>query len=126
MQPPPVRTLIAAAVGLAFGVTAAVRIAPITPSLDIQLIRLDPSPTEWRFNLLCKARGAEPAEELSIEVVSGPVRLVGNTSMKSLPALWRHTFEANVERTGGKGVVRIVQKGSAPKSYDIELVGGGP
>jgi hypothetical protein len=126
MQRPSLRTLAVVAAGLAFGATAAVRIAPITPSLDIQLIRLGQERPARRFMILCKARGAEPAEELSVEVVSGPVRLVGNTSMKSLPALWRVSFEAEVERPGDKGIVRVVQKGSAPKSYDVELIGDGP
>jgi len=126
MRRPSVRTLIAAAAGLAFGVTAAVRIAPITPSLDIQVIRSTRSPRFDGFLVLCKARGAEPADELSIEAVSGPVRFPGNTSMKSLPALWRVSFEVLLERTGEHGRVRVVQKGSAPKSYEVEIRGDTP
>jgi hypothetical protein len=107
-------------------VTAAVRIAPITPSLDIQVIRATRSDRFDGFLVLCKARGAEPADELSIEAVSGPVRLPGNTSMKSLPALWRVSFEVQLERTGENGRVRVVQKGSAPKSYEVEIPGDSP
>jgi hypothetical protein len=115
------RTLLVVAAGLAFGVTAAVRIAPITPSLDIQVIRNTRSDRWDGFMILCKARGAEPAEELAIEAVSGPVRLPGNTSMKSLPALWRVSFEVQLERTGENGVVRIVQRGRAPRQYEVVL-----
>lgn len=126
MQRPSLRTLAVVAAGLAFGVTAAVRIAPITPSLDIQLVRSTQSDRYDGFMVLCKARGAEPADELSIEVVSGPVRLVGNTAMKSLPALWRVSFEVQLERTGETGRVRVVQKGRAPKSYEVDLPAGTP
>jgi hypothetical protein len=120
------RALAVVVAGLAFGVTAAVRIAPITPSLDIQVLRTTTSPRFWGFMILCKARGAEPAEELTIEAVSGPVHLIGNTSLKSLPALWRASFDVQLERTGEKGRVRVVQKGSAPKSYELELTGDAP
>src|SRR5262245_6724894 len=115
------RTLAVVATGLAYGVMAAVRIAPITPSLDIRLIHSTSNPRWDGFMVVCKARGAEPAEELAIETVSGPVRLVGNTSMKSLPALWRVSFEVQLDRTGENGVVRVVQRGSAPKSYLVEV-----
>src|SRR5262245_13370080 len=123
MQRPSLRALAVVAAGLAFGVTAAVRIAPITPSLDIQVVRTTTSPQRLGYRIFCKARGAEPAEELRIEVVSGPVHLIGNTAMTSLPAMWRVGFEVQLERTGEKGRVRVVKKGSAPESYELDLTG---
>ena len=115
------RMLAVVAAGLAYGVTAAVRIAPITPSVDIRVLHSAHNDRWDGFMVVCKARGAEPVEELAIEAVSGPVRLVGNTSMKSLPDLWRVSFEVQLDRTGEKGVVRVVQRGNTPKSYLVEL-----
>ena len=36
----------------------------------------------------------------------------------------RVSFEVQLERTGEKGRVRVVQKGRAPKSYEVDLPAG--
>lgn len=118
--------LVSVAAGLAFGVAAAVGIAPITPSVDIRLTRVTESPQFIGYLVTCMARGAEPADELSIEVASGPVRLVGNTLMKDLPPSWRASFQVQIARTGEKGSVRVVQKGRAPRVYPVEIPGDTP
>lgn len=118
------RRIAAAAVAVALLTAAWVRVAAIEPSLRIRKYRAAHNDVFDEFNVFVESHGGEMLDEVSIEPVSGPVTFTGGTSMKNLPAQWRVTFVVRMPSPGSpKGVVRIVQKGSASRTYDVELGG---
>lgn len=113
---------VAVAVALAACVAAAVRVLPLGPSLDIRAFRTARNPQFDTYSVVALVRGGEPIDEVSIEPVSGPVRVLGNAVMPNLPAAWKVNFEVILD--GGEsaaGVVRVVQKGRAPRTYDVPI-----
>jgi len=103
-------------------VAAVIRVAPLGPSLDIFTFRTAHNPQFDKYSVVAIARGGEPVDEVSIEPLEGPVRIEGNASMPKLPAGWKVNFE--VILVGGEAVsgsVRVVQKGAAPRTYDVPI-----
>lgn len=121
-----VRTIVALLVGAAATAAAAVRVASIEPSLDVTTWMQNANPRFETWRVMVRSRGAEPMDEVAIERVSGDVRFLGGTSMKDLPAGWKVGFEVVLEPPGGKGAVRIVQRGATTRSYDVEIGGTSP
>lgn len=119
------RKLAAVVVSAAFGIAAAVRVGAVEPSLDIRVFHAAHNARFDVWNVMVSARGGEPIDEVAIEPVSGPVSFEGGTWMKDLPPQWRVSFEVHLENTAPSGMVRILQKGKAPRSYEV-IVGGAP
>lgn len=121
---PRARRIAAAVIALALGATSWIRVGDIEPSLKIRTWRSAHNDAFDVYSVFVESHGGETIDEIAIEPVSGPVTFEGGTSMKDLPAQWRVTFEVHIAgRNSPSGKVRIVQKGRAPKTYDIALGG---
>jgi hypothetical protein len=116
------RRLAAVVLAVIACVAAVIRVAPLGPSLDIHVFRTAHNPQFDKYSVVAVVRGGEPIDEVSIEPLSGPVRIDGNARMPNLPAGWKVNFE--VILVGGEsaaGRVRVVQKGRATRTYDVDV-----
>ena len=118
------RRIAAAVIALALLTTAWIRVGAIEPTLKIRTWRTAHNDQFDVYSGFVESHGGEAIEEIAIEPVSGPVTFEGGTSMKDLPAQWRVTFEVHITGSGWpSGVVRVVQKGRAARTYDVTLGG---
>lgn len=113
-----------ASVAIAILVTgvAAVRAAPLGPSLEFRVFHAAHNDVFDDYLVMTTVRGGEQVGEIAIEPVTGKLRIQGGTSMKGLKSGNRVGFTVRV--TGGAGpgdAVRIVLRGPAERSYEVPL-----
>jgi hypothetical protein len=119
-----VRLTAALAIAVVACAAATVRVASLGPTLQIVAARGAHNEQFDRYDVVVKVRGGETIDEVSVEPLSGPVRIIEGASMRDLPPAGRVTFQAVV--TGGDASecsVRIFQKGRAARTYDVPLAG---
>jgi hypothetical protein len=108
-------------------VAAVVRVAAIGPSLALTVSRTAHNDQFDKYSVIALVRGGETIDEVTIEPLAGPVRILGNASMPNLPPGWKVNFEVLLVGDGSaSGKVRVTQKGRSPRSYDVEVGGTSP
>jgi hypothetical protein len=116
------RRLAAVAIAVLFTGVAALRAAPLGPSLDFRVFHAAHNDTFDDYLVMTTVRGGETVSEVAIEPVSGRFRIDGGTSMKDVKSGRRVGFQVRV--TGGAvpgDAVRIVLRGAVERAYDVPL-----
>lgn len=101
---------------------AAVRAAPLGPSLEFRVFRTAQNDRFEDYLVMTTVRGGETVPEVAIEPVSGRFRIEGGTSMKDMKSGRRVGFTVRV--TGGAGPgdsVRVSLRGPAARTYEVPL-----
>lgn len=119
----PVRRLAAATLlGVAAACAGYVAAAPIEPHLDLEVQREMKSPNFEVWGIKAVVRGGEPIDRVRVEVVSGPITIVGADASPPLKAGYTTVFRVQLDGEDRKGaVVRVVQEGRVPRTYDLPL-----
>lgn len=101
---------------------AAVRAAPLGPSLEFRVFLTAHNDVFDDYLVMTTVRGGETAPEVAIEPVTGKLRIEGGTSMKDVKSGRRVGFTVRV--TGGAepgDAVRVVLRGPVERAYDVPL-----
>lgn len=107
---------------LAAGGAAGVGVAPIEPSLEIDVSQLGSTADRQMFDVRALPRGGETIATVRLEVVSGDVRCRGRTQFLGLLPTVAARFELRVPRDDPRpAVVRIHQGGRVTRTYDVTL-----
>lgn len=120
MKRPSVRSAAAVATALAACVAATARMAAFGPFVEVHVTTYAKTDAYAVYYVIAKARGGATIDEVAIEPVSGPVRVLAGASIKDLAPMDRVTFQVRVEGAG-RGAVRLVQKGDGARTYDVTL-----
>ncbi len=127
IRAPSARRAGASALAGAALVAAVVRVAGIGPSLSLTVSRTAHNDQFDKYSVIAVVRGGESIDEVSIEPLEGPVRILGNASMPNLPPGWKVNFEVMLVGDGSaSGKVRVTQKGRAPRVYDVAVGADAP
>ncbi len=122
---PRLRLAACAAFAVGMGVLAAVRVAPLSPTLEIKVrhVRAFRSESQSVYDLSIIARGGETIDEVRIELLRGAARIAPPGFTRNLAPGVRFIARVNVGGdTAVPPAVRITQKGRIDRTYDIELV----
>ncbi len=120
--PPRIRWIAAAAIGLAAGAAAWIHVAKMEPFLDIRIVRGVRTAEHDAFDLVVTARGDEPIDEVRVEAISAPLRVVGTSSVRDMSRGRSQTFTLHLPpgTTRASGV-RVSQEGATPRTYDLPV-----
>ena len=101
-----------------------VRVAPQLPFLDISFVPGTPAPGVDAWDLVITARGDEVIDEVRVESISAPLRVMEPAIVRGMSRGASATFRLHLDgaRASKACGVRVTQMGASPRTYDL-LVG---